>query len=176
MQSLKRLVRCWQASKPIQSCRRRYVLLLRFHHLMTDVPRPDPDAAGQNVIDVSSHPDNRELMLVADALITDYSSIVFDYALLERPIVLCCLDYHRYAKETRGVYLDIVRESPWPVYQTADAIASWLRDGVTAVPDPDAHRRFVARFGEWERGDASTRLYNEIIRPWATSSLTARAA
>jgi CDP-glycerol glycerophosphotransferase len=157
------------AADPVLS--KEYVLLLRFHHLMKDVPRPAPDAGGQNVIDVSNHPDNRELMLVADALITDYSSIVFDYALLERPIVLCCLDYRRYAQETRGVYLDIVQESPWPVYQTAGAIEGRLRADLSALSDLEAHRRFVTRFAEWERGNACARLYDGVIRPWAVSAV-----
>jgi CDP-glycerol glycerophosphotransferase len=156
------------AADPVLS--KEYVLLLRFHHLMKDVFRLD-EATPPNVIDASTHPDNRELLLVADALITDYSSIVFDYALLERPIVLCCLDYRRYANETRGVYLDIEQEAPWPVYHAADEVAWRLRDGVSALPDLDAHRRFIGRFGEWERGDACAQLYNDVIRPAFAESM-----
>jgi CDP-glycerol glycerophosphotransferase (TagB/SpsB family) len=146
-----------------------YVLLVRFHHLMKERVSSNTAAGKGHVIDVSDHPDNRELMLAADALITDYSSIVFDYALLERPIALCCLDYERYAKETRGVYIDIVRESPWPVYQTASDLKERLRDGVMHLANPEAHRRFVAKYGEWEHGHACTRLYDEVILPWAAS-------
>jgi len=141
-----------------------YVLLVRFHHLMRETVSTIFEGH-KHVIDVSDHADNRELMLVADALITDYSSIVFDYALLERPIVLCCLDYQRYAKDTRGVYIDIVQESPWPVCQTAADVTDGLRSGVGQLTDLEAHRRFVARYGEWERGDACKRLYEAAIAP-----------
>jgi CDP-glycerol glycerophosphotransferase (TagB/SpsB family) len=156
------------ANDPVLS--EQYVLLVRFHHLMTNVPWPEGEPARGNMIDVSHHADNRELMLVADALITDYSSIVFDYALLDRPIALCCLDYERYATQTRGVYIDIVRESPWPVFQTAGDVTTHLREAISSVTDLAAHRRFVARFGESERGDACARLYKEVIRPWATGA------
>jgi CDP-glycerol glycerophosphotransferase (TagB/SpsB family) len=147
-----------------------YVLLVRFHHLMRRMAWSSLDAKRANVIDVSDHADNRELMLAADALITDYSSIVFDYALLERPIVLCCLDYQRYANETRGVYIDIVQESPWPVYQTAADVTGRLRHDVRQLTDLTAHRRFVASYGEWERGDACKRIYESVIVPWLSAS------
>jgi CDP-glycerol glycerophosphotransferase len=147
-----------------------YVLLVRFHHLMHESPLQHGDAAPGSVIDVSNHPDNRELMLIADALITDYSSIVFDYALLERPIVLCCLDYRRYAQETRGVYMDIVQESPWPVYQTTAELAARLHADVSRPIDLPSHRRFVAKYGEWEHGTACKRLYDEVLQPWVTTT------
>jgi CDP-glycerol glycerophosphotransferase len=165
-ESTQAVLNCF-TSDPVLSTE--YVLLLRFHHLMKESPLHSGDAAPGSIIDVSNHPDNRELMLIADALITDYSSIVFDYALLERPIVLCCLDYRRYAQETRGVYMDIVQESPWPVYQTLTDLTTRLRADISGPIDLESHRRFVSKYGEWEQGTACKRLYEEVLAPWVTA-------
>ena len=56
--------------------------------------------------DVTNYPELNDLLLIADILISDYSSIIFDYALLEKPIFHYCYDYARY-EEKRGMYMDI---------------------------------------------------------------------
>lgn len=61
------------------------------------------------VKDVSSYPHINELMLMSDLLISDYSSIFFDYSILGRPMLCFAYDYDRYDKE-RGVYFDIRKE------------------------------------------------------------------
>lgn len=58
------------------------------------------------VIDVSDYEETSELIVASDLLITDYSSIMFDYALLEKPIFIYAPDYDKYVEE-RGVYFDI---------------------------------------------------------------------
>lgn len=145
---------------------REYVLLLRYHHLTKVDRRHGPGEGRGQVIDVSEYPDNRELMLIADALVTDYSSIVFDFALLERPVALFCFDYDHYVRESRGVYMDIVKESPWPTYLSAEQLADRLQPDLAQPLDLDAHRRFVARYCEWEHGDAARRLCDEVLAPW----------
>ena len=61
------------------------------------------------VKDVSSYPHVNELMLMSDLLISDYSSIFFDYSILGRPMLCYAYDYDQY-NETRGVYFDIREE------------------------------------------------------------------
>ena len=67
------------------------------------------DAGG--VRDVAAHPSVEELCLAADVLVTDYSSIMFDYAVLDRPIVIHAPDWEAY-RRSRGAYFDLMAEPP----------------------------------------------------------------
>ena len=57
---------------------------------------------GENVLDGTIYPDMQELLLACDALISDYSSCVFDFAILKKPVFICALDIKEYEK-TRGL-------------------------------------------------------------------------
>lgn len=81
-----------------------YVLLFRAHPSIVEVMNVDEN--NSFVKNVSSYPYLNELMLVSDMLISDYSSILFDYSILGRPMLSFAFDYDEYVKE-RGVYFDI---------------------------------------------------------------------
>jgi CDP-glycerol glycerophosphotransferase len=55
---------------------------------------------------VSAYPSLNDLMMASDMLISDYSSIFFDYAIQGKPMLCYCYDYETYA-EKRGMYFDI---------------------------------------------------------------------
>src|SRR5690606_22095827 len=80
------------------------VVLLRLHYLLSN--HISQLELPENIINVSDYSDVQELYLISDILITDYSSVMFDYALLGRPIILYCYDLNEY-KFYRGVYIDI---------------------------------------------------------------------
>lgn len=82
----------------------KYVFLFRGHYFSEKVGEE------QNFIDVSSIGDINELLLVTDILITDYSSIMFDYSILKKPIYFYHPDFTEYANETRGMYFDLREE------------------------------------------------------------------
>ena len=63
--------------------------------------------------DVAAHPSVEELCLAADVLVTDYSSIMFDYAVLDRPIVIHAPDWEVY-RALRGTYFDLMAEAAGP--------------------------------------------------------------
>jgi CDP-glycerol glycerophosphotransferase len=86
-----------------------YVVLLRLHYEVSKLFINDLEEGF--VVDVSDYPSLNELMLASDALITDYSSIMFDYSILERPIFIFAYDFEKY-KEKRGMYFDIRKELP----------------------------------------------------------------
>ena len=71
----------------------------------------DADVTDGAVIDVSLYPDVEDLYLAADVLITDYSSIMFDYAYLDRPMVIFAPDWDTY-RRTRGVTFDLMEQPP----------------------------------------------------------------
>lgn len=138
---------------------RDHVLLLRLHPFI----RQGWDLAGlgEFVIDVTGHPEINELLLVADVLVTDYSSVIFEYALLGRPMIFYAQDLEAYERE-RGFYFDYRSGVPGPVLETSQDLADALRRD-----DEDPAR--VARFARWAfdvaDGQATHRVVDEIILP-----------
>lgn len=84
-----------------------YVVLLRAHYEVASV-LTEKGAEGF-VYDVSAYPVLNELMIASDMLISDYSSIYFDYSILDKPMICFAYDYMEYA-EKRGLYFDIREE------------------------------------------------------------------
>ncbi len=141
------------------------VLLLRMHVLISN-RLAVPEHLRDRVIDVSPYPNIQELYLAADALVTDYSSVFFDYALLRRPIVFYAPDLASYRDEVRGFYLDYEHDLPGPVTTTEDDLALRLREALEhGVADPQAHERFVATFAPLDDGAASARVVDAVLAP-----------
>ena len=63
-------------------------------------------------VDVSNYNDVSELFLVSDCLITDYSSVMFDYGILKRPQFFFAYDIDKYDKGLRGFYMDYMKDLP----------------------------------------------------------------
>ncbi|MGV9346095.1 bifunctional glycosyltransferase/CDP-glycerol:glycerophosphate glycerophosphotransferase [Streptomyces spiralis] len=138
-------------------------LLVRAHYL-NRLTLP-PSVAGR-VIDVSAEPDITPLMLLADALITDYSSVMFDYALLQRPIVFYVHDWEEYAQDTRGTYFDLLCEAPGPVPRTAEELFDVLGDlGTVGAAHEARLKEFVDKYGEYDRGDAAAQIVDRFFGP-----------
>ncbi|MEV7243707.1 CDP-glycerol glycerophosphotransferase family protein [Streptomyces sp. NPDC093248] len=135
------------------------VVLLRAHYFY-DQGRP---AGSGRVIDVTAHRSSEDVCLAADALVTDYSSIMFDYAGLDRPIVVYADDWEVY-RETRGVYFDLPAEPPGPVARTAGELARIFADGSWAGPESTALRAaFRERFCLFDDGLAAERVVRRVL-------------
>jgi CDP-glycerol glycerophosphotransferase len=138
----------------------RCYLLVRSHYL----DRGSVAARYSNFArDVSDYPDTTELLLVADALITDYSSVMFDYALLRRPMLFYAYDLELYT-QTRGAYFDLEAEAPGPVVKTQEEVLSWLADP-EAAHEAHAERfgRFLEKFCTYESGDAAQAVVQRVF-------------
>ena len=125
------------------------MLLARAHYFYdADPVARSLDRAGR-LLDVAAHPSIETLCLAADVLVTDYSSLMFDYAVLDRPIVIHAPDWERY-RATRGVYFDLMAEPPGVVCRSQDELLDVLRSGAVTTPEADAQRAaFRARFCAW---------------------------
>ncbi|WP_316311272.1 CDP-glycerol glycerophosphotransferase family protein, partial [Clavibacter michiganensis] len=113
----------------------RFVVLARAH------PRhggPLAASAGR-VLDVSDHPHVESLCLASDALVTDYSSIMFDYAGLDRPIVIHADDREAY-EAARGTYFDLLQEPPGAVATTQTELLGLLTSGTYDTPETTKRR------------------------------------
>ncbi|WP_152365306.1 CDP-glycerol glycerophosphotransferase family protein [Microlunatus speluncae] len=130
-----------------------YYLLVRAHYLnRVEIGR---DLAPY-CLDVSDVDNINELYLASDLLITDYSSVMFDYATLRRPMLFFCYDYDDYTRDERGTYLDLKEIAPGPFVTSADQLAEGIR---TAGDDRYRVRRkeFFERFCSGEDGHAAER-------------------
>jgi CDP-glycerol glycerophosphotransferase (TagB/SpsB family) len=85
--------------------------------------------------------DNYELLACTDALITDYSSVFYDYLALRRQVVLYCADYKKY-KKVRGTYMEI-DELPFDKALTPEEVLNAINRGKT-YDDKEAYERFCA--------------------------------
>ncbi|MER5176783.1 CDP-glycerol glycerophosphotransferase family protein [Streptomyces sp. NPDC002896] len=148
------------------------VLLVRGHYFYSGAAAPPAwlRRSGR-IIDVSSYDPVEELALAADALVTDYSSIMFDYANLDRPIVVYADDWEIYAR-TRGVYFDLLEEAPGRIARTQDELAEIFTSGAwrdeTAAKARAAFRR---RFCEFDDGHAAERVVRRVFLGESEESL-----
>ncbi|WP_416963703.1 bifunctional glycosyltransferase/CDP-glycerol:glycerophosphate glycerophosphotransferase [Streptomyces sp. Agncl-13] len=135
------------------------VVLLRAHYFY-DQGRAKSTG---RIIDVTGHRSSEDVCLAADALVTDYSSIMFDYANLDRPIVVYADDWDVY-RETRGVYFDLMEAPPGPVARTPEELAQVFSDGSYAGAESTALRaEFRARFCEFDDGLAAERVVRRVF-------------
>ena len=136
-----------------------HTLLLRQHPFVRS--RQPLDELSDFVVDVSDHPDVNELMLASDVLVTDYSSVIFEFALLGRPIVLFAPDHAAYERE-RGFYFDYRTEGPGPVFETSAELARYIR-----ASDFDAARveAFSRRWFTVADGRAAERFVDRLVVP-----------
>ena len=103
-----------------------YVVLLRTHYFIADAV--DLTEFEGFAFNFSDYDDISELYLISDYLITDYSSVFFDYANLKRPMLFFTYDLEKYRDILRGFYIDIEEELPGPLLFTTEEIIEALKN------------------------------------------------
>ncbi|WP_166849842.1 bifunctional glycosyltransferase family 2 protein/CDP-glycerol:glycerophosphate glycerophosphotransferase [Isoptericola sp. BMS4] len=136
------------------------VVLYRGHANTASSSSDLPDG----VLDVTHHPDVNELMLASDALVTDYSSIMFDYAVLRRPIYFLVPDLELYGTTTRGFYRELEEIAPGPLCLSTEELATALERDYWAAHGED-HSRFAAEFAPSDDGRAAARVLEAVTAP-----------
>lgn len=139
-----------------------YVILLRMHYLVAE--QFDLSPFGNFVYDFSSYSDISDLYLISDVLITDYSSVFFDYANLRRPILFFTYDIDSYREELRGFYFDFEQKAPGPLLKDTEGIINYLQlilEGNYKLPH--SFDAFYNKFCYLEDGNASKRVSERIF-------------
>lgn len=141
-----------------------HVLLVRFHPLVRESMGPLIAAHPGFVIDASTYDDIQELMLISDVLITDYSSVFFDYSVLQRPILFFTYDLDHYRDDLRGFYLDLETSAPGPLLPDNDALLAALTD-LDRVHEQyaDRLREFRDTYAPRDDGGASDRVLDAFF-------------
>lgn len=137
-----------------------HVVLVRLHPFVRSSAGLDAALAGF-AIDVSEHPEIGDLMLVSDHLVTDYSSAIYEFSLLERPMTFFAPDLDEYERE-RGFYLDYRTDLPGPIFTDAAALAAHLRAGSF---DLERVRRFRDASFDAADGGATRRFVERVVLP-----------
>lgn len=135
------------------------VVLNKMHHHVVD-HGPTSD----RVLDVNRYTDVSELMLAADALVSDYSSIIYDFAVTRRPIVLHAPDLDQYRDGVRALYFDYETWAPGPITTTTEELAATLNSLDRVEQDYEqTYRQFVSRFCAFDTGEASARVVSALL-------------
>lgn len=139
-----------------------YVILLRTHYFIAD--SLDVSSLKGFAYNLSKYDDISELYLISDILITDYSSVFFDYANLKRPMLFFTYDLENYRDILRGFYFDIEELVPGPLLYTTQEVA----DAVLGIEEVSREYRqrydeFYHRFCEWEDGHAAEKVVKSVF-------------
>lgn len=139
----------------------RFTLLVRTHLTYADAPFPlEPHP---RLLDVSAHPSVEELCLASDALVTDYSSLMFDYAVLDRPIVILADDWEAY-EAARGTYFDLRTCPPGAIARTEDELVDIFTTGHwRGSRSAQLRAAFRARFCPYDDGHAAERVVRRVF-------------
>ncbi len=140
-----------------------YVVIVKYHYLIMDSVDWSPYEGFIYHFD-QSH-DIAELFLVSDMLITDYSSVMFDYSILNRPMFFFAYDFYKYKNELRGFYFSYRGEMPGPISATTEELIEDIKNY-----DPkeyeEKYLHFHEKYNSIDDGMASGRvleLINSLI-------------
>lgn len=136
------------------------VVLVRGH---SRTLRPGRDRAGSRVIDVTGYPETARLLLVADALITDYSSVMFDFSVTGRPMYFLVPDLEHYRGQLRGFYFDLAERAPGPLVRSQDELVDALAEREVPESHRDRYAAWVAQFNRLDDGQAADRVVSRIL-------------
>lgn len=136
-----------------------YVFIVKYHYLVQD--HIDWSQYEGFVYDFDKSYDISTLYLVADMLITDYSSVMFDYSILKRPMFFFAYDLEKYENQLRGFYFDIMTEVPGPITTKTDEL---LNEIINYDPEVyrDKYEAFRLKFNHADSGQASKRVVELI--------------
>ena len=139
-----------------------YVLLLRLHYFVVD--KLDLSKYGNFTVDGSSYDDITDLYLISDILITDYSSVFFDFANLKRPILYYTYDLDKYRDVLRGFYLDMEKDLPGPLLLTNDEVMDAIKN-IDKIQEKykDKYEEFYNRFCSVDDGNAAKRICEKVF-------------
>ncbi len=146
-----------------EQLRNNYVVLIRAHYLVSEYIDLTPFK--NFAYNVSLYDDINELYLVSDILITDYSSVFFDYANLKRPMIFFTYDIEEYRDELRGFYFNLEKKAPGPLVKTTDEVIQEIRRIEVEGYAIDAYNdQFYNDFCSLEDGEASKRFVEYILK------------
>lgn len=137
-----------------------YVILFRAHYFISQ--QLDVREYEGFVYDVSKVEDINTLYIISDMLITDYSSVFFDYANLKRPILFFMADYDKYKNHLRDFYFDI-EQLPGPVVRRQEELFEYIKEFSGAFIVDEKYKKFNAKYNYLDGPSTSKKVLDMII-------------
>ena len=138
-----------------------YIVLFRPHYFIANVFNFEKYKGF--VYDVSKIDDINELYIITDLLITDYSSVFFDYANLKRPMIFYMYDLEHYRDKSNGFYIDL-EELPGKITETQEELEKEIERIDKNFKYDEKYKKFNDKYNYLDDGKASERVVEEIIR------------
>ncbi len=136
-----------------------YIILFRAHYLVAS--SFDFKKYEGFVYNVSEYDDINKLYVVSDLLITDYSSVFFDYAILKRPMIFYMYDLADYRDNVRGFYLDL-SELPGPIVETEQDLIGAVKN-INTEEFNKTIITFNQKFNAYNDGKAARRVIAKLF-------------
>lgn len=136
-----------------------YVIIFKPHYLIAQ-HFVVPNGLSEFVLTMPATADINELYIISDQLITDYSSVFFDYAILNRPIYFYMFDFETYRDDLRGFYLQVPKALPNDICYTQDQLLTAISSGQFNFKRLAA---FNEKFNHLQDGKASKRVIDEVF-------------
>ena len=138
-----------------------YIILTRLHYFIAN--NLDLSDYKGFAFDESKYDDIAELYLISDILITDYSSVFFDYANLKRPMLFYTYDLDSYGDVIRGFYFDMENNVPGPLLFTTEEVIDSIKN-IEKINEQyrEKYEEFYKPFCSLEKGDASRKIVERV--------------
>ncbi len=137
------------------------ILIIKHHPLVKKRPEIPADYIDKSVFDFTDKMTVDELLCVSDICISDYSSLIFEYSLFEKPMIFFAYDLEEYF-DSRGFYYDYGELTPGPVFKTTDEIVTYIQN-IDDNPYKNTVRAFKDKFMSACDGKATQRIINEVF-------------
>ena len=137
-----------------------YVIIVKYHYLVME--NIDWSIYKDFVYTFGADHDIADLYLVSDMLITDYSSVMFDYSVLNRPMFFFMYDLESYRDELRGFYSNVVEEIPGPISKTTEKLIDDIKNHDPNIYN-DKYSAFRRKYNKKDDGKASKRVIDRIL-------------
>ena len=150
--------------KLVENLSENTIIFLRLHPFVSSLFKNSD--LGDRIVNVSDYSDLNELMAVADGLITDYSSLIFDYCILDRPMYFFADDIVEFGLKGRGFYLDYNLELPGIIPASEEELAEKIILDLSGNEDNELsvkRRAFTHKYYKWLDGNSAKRVYETVI-------------
>ncbi|TDM12404.1 CDP-glycerol glycerophosphotransferase family protein [Macrococcus lamae] len=140
-----------------------YIILLK-PHLLVGNKISIPEQYQDFIYNVSNYHEIMDLYLISDICVTDYSSVMFDFANTRKPLLFYTYDLEHYRDHLRGFYMNFEEEAPGPLLFTTEQIVQSIV-GIETVQAAYAPRymKFIEKYCEYEKGSAAETIVNSLL-------------
>ena len=140
-----------------------YILIIRPHIIISNALKLD-DSLSDFVINGASYNEISDLYLISDICITDYSSVMFDFANTRKPLLFFTYDLEYYKEQLRGFYFDFEKEAPGPLIKENKELIEAIKniDNIEKQYE-DKYNQFYNRFCTFESGQSAKKIVDKFF-------------